>query len=61
VEETFSQIGLLVLEGDAAALAAKVAALAAVRAPSPSPEEPATEVPETAASDSDAPADRVAS
>jgi FlaA1/EpsC-like NDP-sugar epimerase len=33
VEETFSQIGLLVLEGDAAALAAKVAALAAVRAP----------------------------
>jgi FlaA1/EpsC-like NDP-sugar epimerase len=61
VEETFSQIGLLVLEGDAAALAAKVAALAAVRAPSPSPEEPAAEVPETAASDSDAPADRVAS
>jgi FlaA1/EpsC-like NDP-sugar epimerase len=33
VEETFSQIGLLVLEGDAAALAAKVGELAAVRAP----------------------------
>jgi FlaA1/EpsC-like NDP-sugar epimerase len=33
VEETFSQIGLLVLEGDAAALAAKVAELAAIRAP----------------------------
>jgi FlaA1/EpsC-like NDP-sugar epimerase len=35
VEETFSQIGLLVLEGDAAALAAKVGELAAVRAPVP--------------------------
>ncbi len=33
VEETFSQIGLLVLEGDAAGLAARVAELAAVRAP----------------------------
>jgi FlaA1/EpsC-like NDP-sugar epimerase len=32
VEETFNQITLLVLEGDAAALAAKVAELAAVRA-----------------------------
>ena len=42
VEETFSQIGLLVLEGDAAALAAKVAELAAVRAPVP-PVEPAPE------------------
>src|SRR3954447_3818764 len=35
VEETFSQIGLLVLEGDAAALAARVAELAAVRVPVP--------------------------
>jgi FlaA1/EpsC-like NDP-sugar epimerase len=35
VEATFDQIGLLVLEGDAAALAAKVAELAAVRAPEP--------------------------
>jgi FlaA1/EpsC-like NDP-sugar epimerase len=34
VETTFDQIALLVLEGDAAALAAKVAELAAVRAPS---------------------------
>ena len=42
VEETFSQIGLLVLEGDAAALAAKVAELAAVRAPV-APVEPAPE------------------
>jgi FlaA1/EpsC-like NDP-sugar epimerase len=33
VEETFDQIGLLVLEGDAAALAAKVAELAVVREP----------------------------
>jgi FlaA1/EpsC-like NDP-sugar epimerase len=33
VEETFSQIGLLVLEGDAATLAATVAELAAVRTP----------------------------
>jgi FlaA1/EpsC-like NDP-sugar epimerase len=35
VEETFDQIGLLVLEGDATALAATVAELAAVRAPVP--------------------------
>jgi FlaA1/EpsC-like NDP-sugar epimerase len=41
VEETFNQIGLLVLEGDAAALAAKVAELAVVR-------EPEVTVPETA-------------
>jgi len=43
VEETFSQIGLLVLEGDAAALAAKVGELAAVRAPV-APVDTATEV-----------------
>ncbi len=42
VEETFSQIGLLVLEGDAAALAAKVGELAAVRTPV-APVETATE------------------
>ena len=41
VEETFSQIGLLVLEGDAAALAARVGELAAVRAPA-APAEPST-------------------
>jgi FlaA1/EpsC-like NDP-sugar epimerase len=35
VEATFDQIGLLVLEGDAAALAARVAELATVRAPEP--------------------------
>src|SRR6185503_4128130 len=38
VEETFSRIGLLVLEGDAATLAAAVAELAAVRAPATVPE-----------------------
>ncbi|MGH2947875.1 MAG: polysaccharide biosynthesis protein [Solirubrobacteraceae bacterium] len=53
VEETFAQITLLVLEGDAPALAAKVAELAAVRAPAP-PLEPAAGEPETAG-------DRVAS
>jgi FlaA1/EpsC-like NDP-sugar epimerase len=42
VEKTFNQIGLLVLEGDAAALAAKVAELAVVR----EPEEAATETAE---------------
>jgi FlaA1/EpsC-like NDP-sugar epimerase len=65
VEETFNQIGLLVLEGDAAALAAKVGELAAVRAPvSP----PAPESAEGAAGEPDEPsagpadaADRVAS
>ena len=55
VEETFDQIGLLVLEGDAAALAAKVAELAAVRAvpevteepvaPETEPDEPVSEAP----------------
>jgi FlaA1/EpsC-like NDP-sugar epimerase len=61
VEETFSQIGLLVLEGDAATLAATVAELAAVRAPVPeedeageTPSEPAGDEPEIAA-------DRIAS
>ena len=61
VEETFSQIGLLVLEGDAATLAATVAELAAVRTPVPE-EEP---VAETAADDpgdeSEIAADRIAS
>jgi FlaA1/EpsC-like NDP-sugar epimerase len=61
VEETFSQIGLLVLEGDAAALAAKVAELAAVRTPTTAPEEAAPEEPDTAPSDPDTAADRVAS
>jgi hypothetical protein len=61
VEETFSQIGLLVLEGDAAALAAKVAELAAVRAPSPAAVEPASEEPEIAPSSPGTAADRVAS
>jgi FlaA1/EpsC-like NDP-sugar epimerase len=64
VEETFSQIGLLVLEGDAATLAATVAELAAVRAPA-EPAEPAPEGAETAGGDSEiAPgsaADRIAS
>ena len=65
VEETFSQIGLLVLEGDAAALAARVGELAAVRAPSapaePEPGEPAAgEAEEPSAGAADA-ADRVAS
>jgi FlaA1/EpsC-like NDP-sugar epimerase len=61
VEETFSQIGLLVLEGDAAALAARVAELAAVRAPSPAPAEAAPEEPELAPGNPGAAADRVAS
>jgi FlaA1/EpsC-like NDP-sugar epimerase len=56
VEETFSRIGLLVLEGDAATLAAAVAELAAVRAPVTVPE-PAAEG-EIASSSS---ADRIAS
>jgi len=57
VEETFSQIGLLVLEGDAATLAATVAELAAVRVLPTTPAEP----PEIAPSDPGAAADRVAS
>jgi FlaA1/EpsC-like NDP-sugar epimerase len=61
VEETFSQIGLLVLEGDAAALAARVGELAAVRAPSPAPAEPESGEPETAPNTPDTAADRVAS
>ena len=65
VEETFSQIGLLVLEGDAAALAARVGELAAVRAPvAPAEPEPgegtAGEAEEPSAGPADA-ADRVAS
>ena len=36
VEGTFSEVNLFVLEGDAAALAAKVGELAAVRAAPPS-------------------------
>jgi len=65
VEETFSQIGLLVLEGDAAALAARVGELAAVRTPvQPPPTEPveaAAGEPEITSSPPGAPADRVAS
>src|SRR4051794_39757535 len=61
VEETFSQIGLLVLEGDAATLAATVAELAAVRAPAAAEEEPADATGEPAADEADAAADRVAS
>jgi FlaA1/EpsC-like NDP-sugar epimerase len=60
VEDTFSQIGLLVLEGDAAALAETVAELAAVRAPS-TPEEPPREPAEPVASDAQITADRIAS
>jgi FlaA1/EpsC-like NDP-sugar epimerase len=65
VEETFGQIGLLVLEGDAATLAATVAELAAVRAPVPE-EEPAPEAgAETAADETEiasgSAADRIAS
>jgi FlaA1/EpsC-like NDP-sugar epimerase len=56
VEETFNRIGLLVLEGDAATLAAAVAELAAVRAPVTAPE-PVAEG-EIASSSS---ADRIAS
>jgi FlaA1/EpsC-like NDP-sugar epimerase len=51
VEETFDQIALLVLEGDTAALAAKVSELAAVRAEPEVPErepELAPEAPEAA-------------
>jgi FlaA1/EpsC-like NDP-sugar epimerase len=65
VEETFSQIGLLVLEGDAAALAATVAKLAAVRAPAAPDEgpaeEPAEPVADAAGIDSGSTPDRVAS
>jgi FlaA1/EpsC-like NDP-sugar epimerase len=61
VEETFSQIGLLVLEGDAAALAAKVAELAAVRCPPAAPAEPAPAVAEITPDSPGAAADRVAS
>ena len=64
VEETFSQIGLLVLEGDAAALADTVARLAAVRAPA-DPAETVAEGADTAAGDSEigsgSTADRIAS
>jgi FlaA1/EpsC-like NDP-sugar epimerase len=51
VEEIFDEISLLVLEGDAATLAAKVASLAAMRAPSapePAPSAGASEPPPTA-------------
>ena len=61
VEETFNQISLLVLEGDAATLAATVAQLAAVRAPAAdvtAPAEPAVDGAEIAQS---SPADRIAS
>jgi FlaA1/EpsC-like NDP-sugar epimerase len=61
VEETFSQIGLLVLEGDAATLAATVAELAAVRAPVPDEEEVAEAAPEPAADEPEIAADRIAS
>ncbi len=60
VEHTFDQIGLLVLEGDAAALAATVAELASVRAPvravAPvaAEPEPAAEAPADAAEEPDA-------
>jgi hypothetical protein len=50
-----------VLEGDAAALAARVGELAAVRAPSPAPAEPESGEPETAPNTPDTAADRVAS
>jgi FlaA1/EpsC-like NDP-sugar epimerase len=61
VEETFSQIGLLVLEGDAATLAAAVAELAAVRAPVPDEEEVPETAGEPADDESDIAADRIAS
>jgi FlaA1/EpsC-like NDP-sugar epimerase len=61
VEETFSQIGLLVLEGDAATLAATVAELAAVRAPVPEEEAVAETAPEAAGDESEIAADRIAS
>ncbi|HET8755239.1 MAG TPA: nucleoside-diphosphate sugar epimerase/dehydratase [Solirubrobacteraceae bacterium] len=60
VEETFSQIGLLVLEGDAATLAATVAELAAVRAPVPE-EDVAEPAAEGAGDESEIAADRIAS
>jgi FlaA1/EpsC-like NDP-sugar epimerase len=61
VEETFGQIGLLVLEGDAATLAATVAELAAVRAPV-TPEEVEPEAPaEATGEESEIAADRIAS
>jgi FlaA1/EpsC-like NDP-sugar epimerase len=64
VEETFSQIGLLVLEGDAATLAATVAELAAVRSPAEVEEEPAATPAEPAADEAEVAsqtADRIAS
>jgi FlaA1/EpsC-like NDP-sugar epimerase len=60
VEETFSRIGLLVLEGDAATLAAAVAQLAAVRAPVTAPEPTAGAVAEGEIASGNA-ADRIAS
>jgi FlaA1/EpsC-like NDP-sugar epimerase len=60
VEETFSQIGLLVLEGDAATLAATVAELAAVRAPAEVPE-PTETTPGESDIGSESAADRIAS
>jgi FlaA1/EpsC-like NDP-sugar epimerase len=61
VEETFSQIGLLVLEGDAATLAATVAELAAVRAPAAEEEIAAETASEPAGDESEIAADRIAS
>jgi FlaA1/EpsC-like NDP-sugar epimerase len=61
VEETFSQIGLLVLEGDAATLAATVAELAAVRAPATEEEIGAETASEPAGDESEIAADRIAS
>jgi FlaA1/EpsC-like NDP-sugar epimerase len=60
VEETFSRIGLLVLEGDAATLAAAVAELAAVRAPATAAE-PAAEAGADGEMASGSAADRIAS
>jgi FlaA1/EpsC-like NDP-sugar epimerase len=64
VEETFSQIGLLVLEGDAATLATTVAELAAVRAPAEVEEEAVEAAPEPATDEAEVAsqaADRIAS
>jgi FlaA1/EpsC-like NDP-sugar epimerase len=61
VEETFSQIGLLVLEGDAATLAATVAELAAVRAPVPEEEVVAETAAAPAGDEPEIAADRIAS
>jgi FlaA1/EpsC-like NDP-sugar epimerase len=61
VEETFGQIGLLVLEGDAATLAATVAELAAVRAPVVEEEIAAETAPEPAGGEPEIAADRIAS